>query len=101
MMVRVDAPPAGPGCIWWLVMTPSISTWGTELMVTTTTTRSIGVCAPAIRKTVLSTDSLLKANTSSNPLSPVVLLTTFTLCRASIATLGAGSGTTGPTRSAM
>ena len=69
MTLSVLVPPAEPGCSRWLVMAPSISTLRHRLMVTTMITRSSGVCAPAIRKSVLSGEFAENANVSSKPLA--------------------------------
>ena len=96
--VSVDVPPGVGELIWWCVITPSISTSGVPLVVTTITTRTIGgITPPDRRKSVCSGEFLLSENVSSNPLvvSPAVV-TTCTPVSASSTSRDTGIGTAGP-----
>src|SRR6185369_16869538 len=78
-------------------MTPSISTFGVPLTVTTMITRMIGIVAPPARRNmVCSGERLLMVKTSSKAASFPVEIITFTLSSASSTTCGTGLAMAGP-----
>ncbi len=97
--VSVDSPGRGPGATSLRVVTPSNSTCGVPLTVSTATTRSSGVCPAATRKTVCSGERLLSVNLSWKPLRAPAAVVAWTLVSASTTAFGTGTGTTGPASS--
>src|SRR5262249_29449152 len=95
--VSVACPASLPDVIWWFVITPSISTSGVPLTVTTISTRTSGIDAPpARRKSVCSGERVLRVNVSWNAPGPSPPLRTSTAVKASRTSRGTGAGTPGP-----
>jgi hypothetical protein len=99
-MLKVEKrEPAPPGVTLWFVTTPSMRTSGMPLIVATRITRMNGtIPPPASKKIVCSGESFESEKSSLNalcaPSSDETVIST--LCSASSATCGTGTGMTGP-----
>src|SRR6266511_4031491 len=96
VMVRVEAPGSSLACSSWRTMIPSISTVGVPRRMTTRITRILGSKNPAGSSARLSSESLLSAKLSWNPLACPAEVVACTLCRASVTGCGTGTAIVGP-----
>src|SRR5581483_8000737 len=96
-MLSVAWAPSAPWLISWLVMTPSISTWGRPLIVATSRTRTSGMLAPpASKNSVCNGELVVRVNCNWKTLGPWSGVVTCTWVSASRMSAETGTGTAGP-----